>query len=581
MAEFKPNDDSSGDTLTNSLTDLPALSIEILNQANQAISRPEFLRGISRILAASAPSDIFEILLSENSRYTRCRIVNNNPDTFSYETIDAISSAAGVAVPDFKDDSSISDIIKSIIKADFDKKSENFMADGSFWSNNIQRSIIPHSVSGTISQRDDARNSDRLNSLAIIPIKVGNQMTGVMQFSSAQINFFTKGDIEKYHDIAKIIGIAAINHQAQLDLRERLKELSCAYRIAQIADEPGKPLDEILQYIVTLLPSAWMYPEIAASRIVVDGHLYTTPNFRAAKYKQSSYVVIKGIIRGAVEVFYLEKKPELDEGPFLKEERKLIDNIARQIALIVEKKEAEAEKVQLQAQIRHADRLATIGQLAAGVAHELNEPLGNILGFAQLLQKSEGLPKQAVLDIDKIVGASLHAREIIKKLMLFARQTPSQKNAINLNAVVEEGLYFFEARCAKAGIKLIKSLAAALPEITGDQTQLRQVLVNLVVNAIQAMPAGGMLVIRTYADKSCAYLAVEDTGVGMTEEVMKKIFIPFYTTKDINEGTGLGLAVVHGIVTLHRGSIDVKSEPDRGSRFIINLPIGQAGYIGE
>ncbi|MBT8386951.1 MAG: PAS domain-containing sensor histidine kinase, partial [Ignavibacteria bacterium] len=270
---------------------------------------------------------------------------------------------------------------------------------------------------------------------------------------------------------------------------------------------------------------------------------------------------------------YTEDKPNLDEGPFLREERNLIDTIARQIALIVEQKETERNRLELQDQIRHADRLATIGQLAAGVAHELNEPLSNILGVAQLIKKDQGLPGNVSRDVDGIVDASLNAREVIKKLLLFARQAPSKKELVNLNKLILDGLDFFEARCAKEGIELLRLLSPDLPEINGDRAQLNQVLVNLVVNAIQAMPNGGKLTFETNAADDNVCLIVKDTGIGMTEDVIKKIFIPFFTTKDVNEGTGLGLSVVHGIITSHKGMIKAESLVDNGSRFEIKLPI--------
>jgi C4-dicarboxylate-specific signal transduction histidine kinase len=247
------------------------------------------------------------------------------------------------------------------------------------------------------------------------------------------------------------------------------------------------------------------------------------------------------------------------------------------VAQIVERKEAEEDKARLQQQLIHADRLATIGQLAAGVAHELNEPLGSILGFAQLIQKCPEIPKQAEQDVQKIIKASLYTREVIKKLMVFARQMPPKKAQVNLNQVVGEGLYFLESRCTKAGIEVVRQLAADIPEITADPAQLNQVLVNLVVNAVQAMPGGGTLTIRTKASNASVMLIVEDTGIGMGEETREKAFLPFFTTKDMNEGTGLGLAVVHGIVTSHGGSIDVKSELGQGTVFEIRLPVMEPG----
>jgi signal transduction histidine kinase len=206
------------------------------------------------------------------------------------------------------------------------------------------------------------------------------------------------------------------------------------------------------------------------------------------------------------------------------------------------------------------------------VAHELNEPLVAILGFAQLLKGSPDLSTQATRDVEKIINASLHAREIIRKLMLFTRQMPAKKAKCDFNQLISEGLYFLESRCAKEGIVIIRQLEDGLPQFLADQSQLYQVLVNLAVNAVQAMPGGGKLTIRTRSDTDNVYLTVEDTGIGMDAEVQKQLFIPFFTTKDVGQGTGLGLAVVHGIVSAHAGSITVNSVVGKGSTFEVRLP---------
>jgi len=273
--------------------------------------------------------------------------------------------------------------------------------------------------------------------------------------------------------------------------------------------------------------------------------------------------------------------PPADEGPFLKEERSLIDEVARQVGFIIERREDEEEKARLQQQLRHADRLATIGQLAAGTAHELNEPLGSVLGFAELIKNSHRLPKQARSDLEKIIEAALHAREVIRKLMIFSRQMPTQRAAVHLNELVEKGLTFLESRCAKEGIRMVREMDRDLPEIVGDASQLHQVLVNLVVNAIQAMPHGGTLTVRTLKRNGEAELVVEDTGTGMSEEILKQIFVPFFTTKQVGQGTGLGLAVVHGIVTAHGGTIEVESKVGKGTRFRVRLPAGAHSAAGD
>lgn len=372
-----------------------------------------------------------------------------------------------------------------------------------------------------------------------------------------------------------------LSYSEKLALRERVKELTCLYGIAQIAGQSGISLEAMLKGFVELLPPAWQYPKIALARISLDGVTCETPGFRqgrqlaapAAGQKQTADIVVNGCPRGVVEIVYVEQKPKLDEGPFLKEERNLIDEFARQVALIIERRQAEEEKLKLHDQLRHADRLATIGILAAGVAHELNEPLGNILGFAQLAKKCSGVPDSATKDIEKIESASLQAREIIRKLLVFARQRPPSRTRVDLNQVVQESLYFFKSRCAKEGIELVQAPSPNLPEITADPAQLNQVLVNLVVNALQSMSGAGRITVKTWSCRHNVYLMVEDTGAGMSKDVLEKVFIPFFTTKDIGHGTGLGLPVVHGIVTAHGGSIEVHSRVGYGTRFEIRLPI--------
>lgn len=408
--------------------------------------------------------------------------------------------------------------------------------------------------------RKDGENIDV--SLSISPIKsIGGIITGASTIAR---------DITNQRQSEEAL------RESEHALQERVKELTCLYNLALLAEEPGKSFEEILQGIAKLIPPAWQYPKITHGRILLDDQVYHSPGFKVGSQSQTAGIYVRGEKRGNIEVFYTKKMPEIYEGPFLKEERNLIDALAKQVGLIVERREAEKEKMRLQEQLRHADRLATIGQLAAGIAHELNEPLGNILGFAQLALKCEGISGQAEQDISKIVSASLYSREIIKKLMLFARQTPPKKTRVDLNDIVKEGIEFLKIRAAKERVKIICRLSSKLPKITADSAQLNQVLVNLVVNAIQAMPQGGTLTIQTASKKNRLILHVKDTGVGMSKEIMKNIFLPFYTTKDVGQGTGLGLAVVHGIVRSHGGTINVESQEGKGSCFEIQLPVRSA-----
>lgn len=354
---------------------------------------------------------------------------------------------------------------------------------------------------------------------------------------------------------------------------ERIKELSCLYGIAHIAADTTKSIEKVLENIVELLPAAWLYSHEACARIVLDDGSYSTANYRPSRHRQKAPIFIDGRQRGHVEVAYPKAKFEHHQTLFLDEEQALLDTVAKEIASIIVRRETEQDKLRLEEQLRHADRLATIGQLAAGVAHELNEPLGHILGFAQLAQKCPGLPAQAQADLEKILTTSLYAREIVKKLLIFSRQMSPQKTKVDLNHLIKNAVSLLESQCLNDGIAVTCFLLPKLPEIDADPSQLNQVVVNLVVNAMQAMPDGGRLNISTARDRAKVCLVVQDTGTGMDDTILRKIFTPFFTTKDVGLGTGLGLPVVHGIVTAHGGSIKVESKIGKGTKFKVQLPI--------
>jgi signal transduction histidine kinase len=552
----------------------------ILNRALQNQPRVDFLREVSRILIRFSGCDSIEIRLIEQGvlppAYERIR---RKGRFFSYEVVPNATSK-GQSFSCFQENEEFAKIYKIVMTGMNGASSRYFTEEGSFLTGDIGAHKTTKAT-GLLSAPSEAKNFPGHESLAIIPFVVGTERIGFLQLSSKNKSCFTKAEIELYDNFAQMLGLALMNQRAQWALRERVKELVCLYGIARAVERTEDPSGEILRKVVMLLPPAWQYPEITTARIVFDGRTYVTPNFREGRFKQAADIIIHGEKRGWIEVIYLEPKPELDEDSFLKEERSLLNAIARELAFILERIQINEERQKLQKQLLHADRLATIGQLAAGVAHELNEPLANILGFAQLVSKTPRLAGQNRQDIKKIITASFHAREIVKKLLLFSRQMPTKKTKVDINQIVREGLYFLESRCEKEGIKVILSLARDVPEIDADASQMTQVLVNLVVNAIQAMPQGGVLTIQTQSHDKKISLIVEDTGIGMDETILKKIFIPFFTTKEVGQGTGLGLSVVHGIVTSHGGTIKVHSNVGHGSRFKIRLPVSAESMKGE
>jgi signal transduction histidine kinase len=150
---------------------------------------------------------------------------------------------------------------------------------------------------------------------------------------------------------------------------------------------------------------------------------------------------------------------------------------------------------------------------------------------------------------------------------------PQRFEEVNMNHLLKEAMYFLESQCSKENIDVVYHLAAKLPRIVADPIQLNQVIVNLVVNSIQAMPEGGKLTLSTFNLSDSVILTVEDTGKGIAEDIMQDIFKPFFSTKELNKGTGLGLSVVHGIVTTHKGQIKVESDKNKGTKFEIKFSV--------
>ncbi len=548
------------------------LSCRILEWANREIPQVAFLEGLLRDILDFSGCRTTGIWLSDGKKYRCSMEVKGRRSTTNFQIIDPPQGPQGHNLENF---------FEQISACPFHAPSAFKTITGSIWIGDVDAFLMdcPEPIRQT--PRSDYFVGNEYRSVAFIPVGAERDWSGLLLMADRKKRAFRKSDAGPYEGVGQIIGVSLKNWRNRSDLSERIKELTCLYGIMQLSDQPEKSLEEILEGAVALLPPAWQFPDIASARIVFDGKTFSLSGDRQGRHSQAADLLIKGEKRGFVEVTYTEDKPELDEDPFLKEERKLIENVARELSLIIERRLYKEEKARLLEQIRHADRLAIIGQLSAAVAHELNEPLANILGFSQLALRSEGIPEQPRRDIEKIIEASLHSREIIQKLLAYARHKPEKKFGVNLNRLLQEMIYFFESRCAKEGIDLKLELAADLPHIRANPGQIMQVMTNLIVNAMQAMSDGGSLTIETSHTRNHVMLSIVDTGVGMSREMKEKIFTPFFTNKPAGTGTGLGLPVVHEIVMAHGGSISVESEPGRRTRFEILLPVNGPKGTGE
>ncbi len=223
-------------------------------------------------------------------------------------------------------------------------------------------------------------------------------------------------------------------------------------------------------------------------------------------------------------------------------------------------------------QLIQSEKMAALGRVTASIAHEINNPLNNILLSADLLLEEQDIPPETEEVLKDIVTQTVRARKIVRHLLEFSRAgKPSAKAQIDLIALINETLNMLRQQLKIGKIKVFKDLPTTFVCVEGNPTQLQQVLVNIILNSIEAMDAGGQLMIRLEKTSSEAIIKIADTGPGIPPEVADHIFDPFYTTK--TKGTGLGLSVSYGIVKEHDGDIRLESEPGKGAVFYIHLPL--------
>ena len=231
-----------------------------------------------------------------------------------------------------------------------------------------------------------------------------------------------------------------------------------------------------------------------------------------------------------------------------------------------------------QEQVIQAEKLTSLGQLAASIAHEINNPLSGTLVYTQLLARKVArgeTDNEVTLDyLSKMESELIRSTKLVQNLLNFARQSPPEFQQANLNTVVNHALDLISHSIEEQKIRVLSELDPTLPELTADPNQLQQVCINLIINAIQAMPQGGRLTLRTYVHNAKIILEVQDTGIGIPPENTSKLFTPFFSTKPEVKGVGLGLAVAYGIVQRHKGQIKVRSKVGEGATFTVALPLG-------
>lgn len=232
-----------------------------------------------------------------------------------------------------------------------------------------------------------------------------------------------------------------------------------------------------------------------------------------------------------------------------------------------------SEWVAMEEQLVQREKLASLGMMAAGVAHEVNTPLTGISSYTQILQKKLSADEEAKQLLEKVERQTFRASRIINNLLNFSRQGAAETAEFDFNEMIRDSISLLDSQLRATHVRVATDFAPDLSLMYGDRGRLQQVIINLLLNARDSMPGGGEISVSTRNDDSSIVCAVSDTGKGMSKEIQGRIYDPFFTTKEIGQGSGLGLSVSYGIIQDHFGSIVVESEEDGGTTFIITLPV--------
>lgn len=335
-----------------------------------------------------------------------------------------------------------------------------------------------------------------------------------------------------------------------------------------------KPFDDILRNtLITFLGIALGGIVLIIFIAVYLAKRISTP---LQKIEESAQRIARGeyhheiAVKAPREIEHLAVSLNQMEKELEKEKRKL-EEWGTTLEVKVRERTEEIKKIHIQ--LFRSEKLASLGKLAAGVAHEINNPLTSILTNSSLLLDDLDKNDPRREDVDVIVKETIRCREIVKRLLDFARQTKPQKQLININAIIENIILLVRNQTSFRNINIQKNLLNDIPEIMADKDQIQQVFINIIINASEAMSKGGLLTIESKlsTNKETILISFTDSGPGIPEEIKDKIFDPFVTTKE--QGTGLGLSISYGIIEQHGGEISVESKRGEGTTFIIQLPV--------
>lgn len=409
---------------------------------------------------------------------------------------------------------------------------------------------------------------ESIRSLALVPLVRRGEPIGIVAMVSRTPGAFSPNDISRVESMSDMLSVALANAELVEDLRQaesRFRTLFRAAPDAVLTVQLGGRIQEANDYVREVVG---LDPAAVVGRDLIE--------FVAPKDQRRMREALTAAFAGMparLEVDVLRQRPG-DEPP----EPRVVALAARRLpetdppTILIIGRDTTGER-EMRARLMETERLAAVGELVAGVAHEVNNPLSSISAFAQLLLRDETLTAQQRESVDVIRSETGRASQVVRDLLAFARRSSPHREALDLNQVVERTVRLRNYQLTSSGVKTVIDLSPEIPAVLGDARQLQQVVLNLVTNAIQAMAGvgGGTLSLATRVDGGRVMLEVGDTGPGIAPNLRARVFEPFFTTKPEGEGTGLGLSVSYGIVTAHGGTITLTDE-GAGARFVVALP---------
>jgi two-component system, NtrC family, sensor kinase len=411
------------------------------------------------------------------------------------------------------------------------------------------------------------RLKNTVKSLAIVPISRRGERIGAVTVATKEYHEFTAADLERVEAMGDLVSVTLENAELVETLRQAEWRFRTLFRAAPDAVLTVLQSGRIREANDAVRDITGVDPLHVVGRVVTDfvaegdrerlrSALDATFAGTATRLEVAFDAESRGVMTRRLVALAMTRLPEADPPSVLVVGRDITSDREMRVRLM------------------ESDRLAAVGELVAGVAHEVNNPLSSISAFAQLLLRDGGLTPSQRESIEVIRSETQRASDVVKDLLAFSRRSEASREPLDLNSLLSRTLRLRGYQLTSNKVELETDLAPELPAVMGDARQLQQVFINLVTNAIQAMAplGGGTLSVTTRDEQARVVVEMRDTGPGMSESVRAHIFEPFFTTKGEGEGTGLGLSVSYGIVTAHGGIIEVTNTSTAGTTFQVALP---------